>query len=472
MTSAARTRRRARALEPPEPADRLRVGDLLALAAANGLLILAMWIRHGGTDQLTSVGGALTAAGQLTALYGAYAVVLGLVLMARIPWLDELLGIERLAAAHRLVGFASAWLLVAHGILTTVGWSLGDGSSVVEEFVTLNAQLPYVLWATVALGLLLLVAVTSVAAARRRLSYDTWYGLHLYAYLAAALAFLHEVVVGTDFIDDAVARVYWTVSFVGAIALIAIFRVAYPIAFSLRHQLVVSNVVSEGPGATSVYLSGRDLDQLPAHSGQYFRYRFLTRDDWWHAHPFSLSAAPNGQFLRFTAVATGDWADRLAHVPLGTRVVIEGPYGHMTEALRDRRRVVLIGGGIGITPLRALAEDLSGPGHDVSVIYRVRRPEDAFLRDELEAISAYRGVRVHVVAGHRGRDLATDPLGPAALRRLVPDIRAADVFVCGPDGFIDTVRASLEALGVDPAHVHWERFTICERCCRHARPSP
>src|SRR5450759_2364354 len=121
--------------------------------------------------------------GQVTALLGTYLALIQLVLMARSPWLDQVFGMDRLAWAHRWLGFATVWLIAGHGVLTTVGWSLGDGRSVLDEATNLLGTYPFVLMGTAGMACFLAVAVTSVRAARRRLSYETWYGIHLYACL-------------------------------------------------------------------------------------------------------------------------------------------------------------------------------------------------------------------------------------------------------------------------------------------------
>ena len=183
--------------------------DVAAILVGIGLVIVAMWVRHGGLDQLDSLSGILTGLGQVTALLGAYLALVQLVLMSRTPWLEQVLGMDRLAAAHRWVGFACIWLLVGHGVMTTVGYALADGSSVLAEAWTLLTTYPYVLMATAGFALFVAVAVTSIRAARRRLGYETWFGIHLYAYLAIALAFLHQLAVGADFVDDPIARGFW-----------------------------------------------------------------------------------------------------------------------------------------------------------------------------------------------------------------------------------------------------------------------
>lgn len=431
--------------------------EIVLVLAANGGLVLAMWLRHGGPEQLSTTAGVLTAFGQLTALFGTYLALVQLVLMSRSPWLDQVFGMDGLAVAHRWLGFGTVWLLLGHGIFTTVGYALGDGSSVIDEFWTLITTYPYVLMALVSGGLFAAVAISSMRAARRKISYETWYGIHLYAYLAVALGFLHQLFVGADFIDDPAAVAYWVSLYVITIGLILVFRVGEPIWRSTRHQLRVSNVVTEAPGVISIYMAGRDIDRLAVRSGQYFVWRFLTRDGWWRAHPFSISSAPNGSWLRITIKELGDWSKALQGVRVGTRVFIEGPYGILTGARRTRPKVLLLAGGIGITPLRALLEALPAKHGDMSLIYRVGNARDIVFREELETLARARGATVHYLVGKRDGP-AGDQLDAASLERLVPDVRERDVYLCGPVPMMQHVERSLERLGLPPRQIHAERF--------------
>lgn len=433
--------------------------EIVIALVANGVLILAMWVRHGGPDLASSFGGILTGIGQVTALLGTYLALIQLVLMSRSPWLDQVFGMDRLAAAHRWIGFATVWLLLGHGIFTTIGYGIGSRSNPVAEFLTLIATFPYVLMATVSAALFAAVAISSIRKARRKLSYETWYGIHLYAYLAIALGFLHQVFVGTDFIHDPVAVAYWIGLYVVTVGLVLVFRVGQPIWLSVRHQLRVASVVAETPGVFSIYVTGRDLHQLAVRSGQYFVWRFLTRSGWWRAHPFSISSAPNGAWLRITIKELGDWSSALQGVAVGTRVFIEGPYGVLTGARRTRRRVLLVAGGIGITPLRSLLEALPGKPGDLTLLYRVSNERDIVFRDELDTLARVRGAEVHYLPSHRRPGQRTiDPLGPAGLQALVPDVRDRDVYICGPAPMMQHVEASLRGLGLSSSQIHAERF--------------
>ena len=155
------------------------------------------------------------------------------------------------------------WLIVAHFVFTTLGFAMADGVDPVSEGWTLITTWDFVLMATVSMLLFIAVAVSSVRLARKKLSYESWHGIHLYAYLAIALGFAHQLVVGTDFVDDPIARAYWIGLYVATIGTLVAFRFGGPLVVNARHRFRVANVVDEAPGVVSVYLTGRDARALP-----------------------------------------------------------------------------------------------------------------------------------------------------------------------------------------------------------------
>jgi predicted ferric reductase len=436
-----------------------RAEDVVGFIGANLVLIVAMWIRHGGVDQLGTVGGLATGLGQLTALLGTAFALLQLLLMSLAPWLDRSFGRDRLTMAHRWIGFATVWLLVGHGVLTTIGFALTEGRSVLGEAWILITTWEFVLMATVSLALFIAIAVTSVRLARKQLSYETWYGIHLYAYLAVALGFAHQLVVGTDFIDDPIARLYWIGLYVATVGTLVVFRFGAPLVANVRHRFRVANVVREAPDVVSVYVTGHDLDRFPIRAGQYVVVRFLVAG-WWRAHPYSISAQPNGRWLRLTVKALGDDSSRLDELPIGTRAIVEGPYGNLTTERRRVPDVLLIAGGIGVTPLRAILEEVSNES-SVTLLYRAARHADLVFKRELDVLAERRGVRVEYIVGTRrdhDRGRRPAPLSAAAIDRLVPDVASREVYLCGPTGMMTEVGAAIESLGVPPGRIHRERF--------------
>jgi ferredoxin-NADP reductase len=343
-------------------------------------------------------------------------------------------------------------------LLIIWGYAVLNHENPVHQTTSLLLSYPDVLMATVAVGLLVAVGVASARAARRRMSYETWHFIHLYTYIAIALSFSHEFSTGADFRDQR-ARVLWSAMYILVALLLLWFRLASPIVAAFRHQLRVVAVRVEGPGVRSVYIAGRGLARLRAEPGQFFRWRFLTKDLWWAANPYSLSAAPNDTMMRVTVKLAGNHSAALAQLAPGTRVIAEGPYGAFTAARRTRRKVLFIGVGIGITPLRALLESVPGRPGDITLLYRARTPADLVLRGEIEQIAQARGAKVHYLVGNR-RHGNNDVLSTERLKQIVPDMAMHDVYVCGPEDLMTTLRPSLRRAGVANRHIHYESFTF------------
>jgi predicted ferric reductase len=429
------------------------------------LFVVALWIAGGGLTSFGSLGESLTNIGRLTGLVASVLMLLQVLLMARIPPVEQAWGQDELARVHRLVGFTSFNLMVAHIVLVTVGYSAGTDLGVVATFVDQVLHSPGMLLALAGALALVMVVVTSVKKARARLRYESWHLLHLYAYLGAGLALPHQLWTGADFNANVTATVFWWGLYAFALAAVLVYRVGLPLLRSRRHRLVVSEVVAESPTVTSVVVTGRRLDRLPVRAGQFFQWRFLDGAGWSRGNPYSLSAAPDGRSLRITAEAVGASSARLAALRPGTRVLVEGPYGRLHAGVRTREKTVLIGAGIGITPLRALLEELPASPDGVVVIYRVGSQFDIVLGDELLDLARAKGGRVVAVVGHRNRErdswLPVDSrhlTDVEALTRIVPDIADRDVYVCGNPAWMDTVITAAHEAGVPHDAVHHERF--------------
>jgi predicted ferric reductase len=395
--------------------------------------------------------------GQFLGLHLALVMALQLVLVARLPFLDRRIGMDRLTSWHRWTGFTVFWLVLLHPTFILLGYARLDRIPFLREFGNLSKQTP-VLFGMIAAGLVVVVGIVSMRFARRRLQYETWHTVHLLLYVVIVLAVLHQLSEGSSFKTSALAQLYWWAMWAFAIVALITGRVVLPLVRNARHQLRVAAVVPESDDVVSVYVTGRHLDQLQARAGQFFIWRFLGYGKWWQANPFSLSAAPDGASLRLTAKASGTTSASLRHLPVGTRVFAEGPYGAFTTLHRTRDATLLIAGGVGVTPIRALLEELTGP---TVVLYRVHTMADAVLLGELRALAATKGAELHMLTGRTGAgNPPNNPFDPHNLRTLVPDVTERDVFVCGPAAMTSAVVRALRELGVPAAQVHDERFSL------------
>jgi len=422
------------------------------LVLGNAAAIFWLWANGGNLSGRTT-GEALTSVARITGLLSAFLALIQVVLLARLPALERLVGFDRLTVWHRWNGHATIDLVVAHVFFSVWGYALMDKFSIGKEISTMigGGVYPGMITATVGTAFLLAVVATSYVIVRRRLRYEWWYAVHLFAYAGIALAWFHQIPTGNELVLDTVAADYWRALYVATLALIVGFRVAAPIVNAFRYRLRVADVVTEAPGVVSIRIAGRNLDRLQAQPGQFFQWRFVNR--WWTAHPFSLSEAPDGRSFRITVKALGDHSASLASTPVGTRVLAEGPFGVFTDAMQRRAKRLLIAGGIGITPVRALVERSAG---DDVVVYRALREDELVLRDELDDL----GVDVHYVVGDHAAPGGERLLSPEHLLELVPDLAEREVYVCGPPGMTDFAVRSVRAAGAPRRHIHIEKFAL------------
>jgi len=401
----------------------------------------------------------MTALGRVAGLVGTDLLLVQLMLIGRTPVLDRLFGMDQLVRWHRWVGHTSFYLIVAHIVFITMGYAGLARLTLTREAYSLVLIERDVLMATVSFGLLFAIVITSIRIARKAMRYETWLFVHVYAYVAIALAVPHEIFDGNDFEGHMATQIYWGVLYALSIGAILWFRVATPIRLLFRHQLQVAKVVPENDDTVSIYMTGRNLSRLQAQSGQFFMWRFLIRGHWWQAHPYSLSAAPNSKFLRITVKDLGDASGDIIDVPRGASVIAEGPYGGFTAERRTHRRILLVAGGIGVTPVRALFESIPARDGDITFIYRASKPDDVLFLRELRNIAAERNAKLHFVVGTR-RDFPRrrQPLSPGHLQYLVPKLEEHDIYMCGPDGMTNRVLRALRYLGIDEHQIHHEAF--------------
>jgi predicted ferric reductase len=439
----------------------VRLGGLAALWASL-LLVGYWWATGGGVQDLGSWADGLTSTGRLTGLLSADLLLVQVLLMSRLPVLEHAYGQDRLARIHRLVGFTSFDLMLAHLVLITWGYAAGELSRTPATLEELVVDYPGMLLAVAGTACLVMVVVTSIRAARRRLRYESWHLLHLYAYLGVGLALPHQLWTGQDFLASPARTVFWWGLWIAAAVAVLVWRVALPLVRSIRYRLRVTSVVGEGDGVVSVYLTGRRGQRVPAEAGQFFSFRFLSGRGWTRAHPYSLSAAPDGRSLRITVKDAGDGSAALRQLRPGTRALIEGPYGRLSARARTRPKVAFICAGVGIAPLRALAEALDYAPGDAVLLHRFTG--DPLFAREFEVLAEERGLQVIRLPGHRrapGSWLG-DGVGSAsdltALTCWVPDLADRDVYVCGPEPWAEDVRRTTEAAGLPADRFHVESF--------------
>jgi predicted ferric reductase len=443
---------------------RLRAADLLvALACTSVAAAVALFLASHGLAHVVDPASAVTAAGVLTGLVATDLLLLMLVLAARVPLIDRTFGHDKALALHRSIGKPAIYLLLAHAVLLTLGYGLSASSNPLRETVALITSGRDMLLAYVALGLLVLVVITSVVTVRPRLPYEGWHLLHLLSYLGVAVALPHELGQGQVLAGGTLERLYWLGLYVLAFGSLLVFRFAVPASRTFRHRIRVADVERIAADAVSIHMTGRDLDRLAVGGGQYAIWRFLTWRTWFTVHPVSFSAVPSSTDLRITVRALGAGTERLAHLPRGALVAFQGPYGLFTDRARTAPYLAVIAAGIGVTPARSLLEDSPLRPDEATVLLRASDERQRYLWNEVVDLVRRRGGTVYSMTGHRPPGMATWMSAGAVksgvtLPRAFPHLLESDVYVCGPPAWADLVVRDARRCGVRKTRIHVERF--------------
>ena len=413
------------------------------------------------TSDTPHTGDLLNSIGRITGLLGAYAALLQVLLLARLPWIERAAGFDRLTVWHRWNGHACLYLVLAHVVFSVYGYALLDKISAPARDLhdARRRHLSRDDHGHGRDGAPPRRDASSIVIVRRQAA------LRVVVRGAPDRVCIHRARVVPPDPDGQRARPRPDGRELLARALRRHARAARrlappPAGVAGRAARAARRRKSsrKGPASSRFAIGGRNLRRLRAQAGQFFLWRFLARDRWWVSHPFSLSAAPDGRSLRITVKALGDHSARLAALKPGTRVVAEGPFGVFTARARRREKVLLVAGGIGITPVRALLEQLDG---DVTVLYRVvarggrALPPGARRRWP----GARRPDRIRRRRPHDARRTRPALAGPPARAR--PGPRRARRLPLRPAR--DDRRpsgAALRAAGVRRRHVHVERFAL------------
>ena len=416
---------------------------------------IAMQVSTLHMHDINTVYGAVLSLSRLAALVGTYLSVIGIFLIARIPVVEKSIGHDQLVIWHRNLGPWSLYLIGAHFLLVVVGYAGQDQMSLAREIWRMLNDFAWMWWALAGFVLMVQAGITSYKKARAKYSYETWWMLHVLTYGAVASAFMHQIQNGQMFIEHPLNRAYWIGLYVLMAFAVVWCRFLMPVVRSLRHDLRVESIVEESPDVYSVIMKGRNLIKLHAEGGQFFEWRFASKGHLLVAHPYSLSAAPTARYMRITVKGLGDHSRSLATIKPGTRVLIEGPYGAFRAGQAHSKRVVLIGGGIGVTPVRALLDEFKN-SVPIDFIYRASRVEDLALKSELDQIASESDglIKIHYMVGSRREH----PMDASHLLSVVPRVRESDIYICGPKPLVAAVVEAAHGLGMHPERVHHEEF--------------
>ena len=390
---------------------------------------------------------------RVAAMAGTAIALTSIALASRAPWVERAMGQDRMIFWHRKIGPYSLFLIAAHVILLsfarTENTSLNTWQSMWDITLTTRWMVPAMLGFVFMIG----IGITSYHRIRKLFKYETWWVIHLYSYIGIALAFMHQIQSGVMFRDDPVLTQWWIFYYATVFGLLLRYRVWAPIALSFSNRPRIEKVVRENSDTISLHLKTRNRRLKKAQGGQYFNIRVLEDTKWWEAHPYSLSSSPKNGKLVFTIKELGDHSSWLSNLPAGTPVQIEGPYGIFTVNRLRGNKVLFIAGGIGITPMKAMLEDLP-LGSTGKVLWRVSKAEDLVLKEDIQTLCDERGIELITIVGPR----EDNQLWLEKAVVSADNYKDYEVFICASKGLIEMSKETLLHLGLKKKNIYTEEF--------------
>lgn len=430
-------------------------GWLIAL-----LGIVTMWAPLAALEVQSGLSGFFLTIGQLLGLLATFFALTQFLLMGRIPWIERSISADRLARYHRLNGYLSISLIIAHPVFLTLHHMALEQIDAAKAYVDIYLEHPYTFLALIAEILFIGVVVSSIYIVRKHLTFEAWYYVHIAVYVAITLASFHQFANGGTLIASPVARGFWLCMYLFVAVNIVVWRFGAVILASVRYEFSISRVVRETSTVVSVYIKAKHAERLRVKPGQYIFVRFLTKALWWQEHPFTVSWIPHNDELRITVRNVGDYTASMARLKPGTRVAISGPFGRLTseEALTDKK--ILIAGGIGITPLRCLFEEASRLGKNTVLLYANKTSDDVPLKSELDMLANPMSKIYYTYSEDRVKGAGFGHIDLAMIAAQAPDYRHGDIYICGPPAMIKTLTNQLSNEGVPSERIHHELFSL------------
>lgn len=399
------------------------------------------------------------AIGRLSGLYLASATLLQFLLMARIPIIENTYSQESLTEFHKKNGRVVFALLFIHYISIVNAYSIFAGITQIEQIISFINDVPVVLLAIISFWLFLLVALSSIFFKRLKLKYEVWYGLHLATYVAILLAFLHQIRLGGT-LTNTILGSYWIMVFALSLVAFVYFRFVRLFIRHKKHSFYVKQVVNS-KNFVEIVISGKNLDHFKYYAGQYLNVRFLTRRLFFESHPFSISSGTNEKDMRLVIKKLGDFTSKLSDLRVGVSVLVDGPHGKFVAQRSEGVPVLILAGGVGITPIAGLLKDFESK-KDVVLFYSGSFYDEMPLLSEVKEVCERKKFSLRLFVSQEKKKNKADTEGRINIDHLssISKLGERFVYICGGEGFRKEMVKNLIALGVDANSILYEKFSL------------
>lgn len=227
-------------------------------------------------------------------------------------------------------------------------------------------------------------------------------------------------------------------------------------------ELEVLNVKHETPTIVTVTFKKPNIDYKP---GNYFVIVLDVDDPKGNFRDFSSASSPTEDVIIISSrITKSEFKKKLSSLKPGDKVTVKGPFGHFL--LMDNKDIVMIAGGIGITPFRSMLKYLADveSTQKVTLFYGSKNPEEiAFFSDLEEFSKKNKNIKI-IITVNDPKDLKKDYRGltgliDANMIKYNTSVKNKYFYICGPVAMVDSMTNQLKSIGVSESDIRVEHFT-------------
>jgi predicted ferric reductase len=390
-----------------------------------------------------------TSIGQILGLVGMVIFSITLILAGRFKFLDKFLkGLDKVYSNHHKLGAIAFSMLLFHPLFLVVKYlsiSIRDAGLFFVPFTNMP-----ITWGLISLLLMIIfLGITFYS----KVKYHVWKFTHKFMTLAFFFAVIHTLVISSDISRNILLRYY--ILLLALVALFAVIRKTFFEQISAnRFKYKVKNVNKLNQDVIEIEMEPLDKKMLFS-PGQFAFFSFLGGSISKESHPFSISSSRMDNNLKIIVKNLGDFTSGLSNLKLNDGVLVDGPYGNFSYKKIENKNQIWIAGGIGITPFLSMAKTLESD-YKVDLYYSVKENKEAVSMEILSEIEKSNlNFKSNLwIANDKGY------INAGLISSQSDGLKDKDIFLCGPVGFMESLKNQFVSLGVDIKKIHYENFSL------------
>lgn len=390
--------------------------------------------------------------GQITALVGTAMFAMSLILSGRFKFMEKYFGgLGGVYERHGQLGQVALMLLLVHPMMLLFQYTNSFSDAV--DFLLPGTDWNYN-WGIFSLGLMTFLIVLTLYL---RPKYNIWLWTHKFLGFAFFLGALHVWFIPSDTSRFLPLRIYM-LGLAGIGLLVFLYRTVFGkfLVSKLKYEVVAVNNLN----SMVVEIVLKPITTaLKFSSGQFVFIQFLDKVVGSESHPFSIVSNPKDELIKIAVKNLGDYTAQLGFLKVGTKALIEGPFGEFSYINSINEDQVWIAGGVGVTPFVSMASTvLNEDRYKIILLYCVKNNEEAvYLNDFQNIANQSNGKFVFDLycSDSKGR------LDMEKIKSEIPEnLMTKDFYICAPPVMIMSLADQLVENGIPSKNIHFEEFNF------------